>query len=72
MTQLSARQRELATILADYDQPQPAAVLARIMRYKHGIQSPSVTYDLLGALNRKGVARLDGNGWTLVPHERSR
>lgn len=60
----SPRQQQLLDILADYSEPQPASVLARAMGYKHGV-GRSVTYDLLGALRRKGRVRLTERGWNL-------
>lgn len=64
MSTLPTRQQQLIAVLCEYEEPQPAAVLARVMRYKHGA-SRSVVYDLLGPLNRKGLVRLtvaDGKG----------
>jgi hypothetical protein len=49
----SPKELELLRIMADYSEPQTAAVLARIVRYRGG-GSTSVVHARLGTLHRKG------------------
>ena len=66
----SRKELELLRVLADYSEPQPAAVLARIIRYRDGASAP-VVYDRLGALRRKGLVDIVGGDWYITIAGRS-
>lgn len=62
----SPKERELLQILAQYTDPQPEPVLARIIRYCGGAKSPSVVGDRLGTLRKKGFVQLIGRDWRIT------